>query len=149
MESPSTDHTTNHSLEYIYDVYSPVLYGIAFQISSDENEAEKILVATFRKIHKLELSSQANPNLCLELIKLTLEIACELFPKYKRGFFGLKQFSKSPVLYQVIFENISISSLCTQYNLTAQQLMKSLRAELSLLSNAKKKYLVRVITIAA
>jgi hypothetical protein len=145
----NTLYTISQSLEYFYDLYSPVIYGVALQISSDEKEAEKILIASFKKINKLELFQPGSPNLSIKLIKLTIEVACELFPKYTRGNLELKQFRKLPVLHRLICENLSIGSLCTQFNLTTQQLMKRLRAELSLLSNVKKMYLVRAITISA
>jgi hypothetical protein len=145
----NTDYNINHSLEYIYDVYSPIIYGIAVQISSDELEAENILTATFKKISKLTLAKQGSSSLCIRLIKLTIETACDQFPKYKNGKLELKQFQKLPIFYQLVCENISIESVCTQYDLTTPQLMKYLREELAWLSNVKKRFLVRAITIPA
>jgi hypothetical protein len=139
----------NPTLEDIYDRYSRVMYGVAFQITSNEEEAEKILMAGFKKMHILKNLVQRNPATSLQFIKLTVETAFELFPGYKTKHWEIKQFHTSPVLYQLIFENKNIQALCTKYGLTVPQLTKKIRSELSILANIKKRYLVKAITISA
>jgi hypothetical protein len=141
--------TSNPSMDNIYNLYSPVVYGLAFQITSNEKDAEEILIACFQKIHKLKYLKQRSTGTTLQLIQLTIEIIFETFQKYKKKDLDINQFHKSPVLFQLIFEKNNISSLCAKYGVSTTQLMKSLRGEISALSNIKKRYLVRANNITA
>jgi hypothetical protein len=137
----------DQSLEHIYDLYSPVMYGTAFQFSSKGDEAEKILLATFKKMRGLKWVREENAGLAVKLIKLTVEMACELYPDFKKDNLEFRHYRKSPILFRLICEHKGMESLCSEYHVTSMQLMKCLRKELSLLSDVKRKYLVRTITM--
>ena len=135
----------NQSIEYIYDKYSPVLYGIALQITSCEKEAEQILIASFQKIQKGRLFNLHNPCTCVKLMKLTIETTCEQFPKYKRSDLAFKQLHQSPIVNRLLSENSPMKSLSRENHLTRSQAMKNFRADLSVLLRIKKDYVVRTI----
>ena len=79
--------TLNHiykTSEYVYDKYSPMMFGIALQISSTEKEAEQILSSTFQKIHNQKVHEQSHSGLCVKRIKLTIETAFEQLPSRRK-----------------------------------------------------------------
>jgi len=137
----------NKSLEYIYDQYGAVMYGIAMQISSNEKEAEQILVGTFKKIYNQNPTNQPLPG--IRFIKLTIETACELFPKYNRNDLQLKPFHRLPILNKLLCENACAQSLSKHFNISSSQLMKDLKMEMDFFLYTKKRFLIRTITIAA
>ncbi len=53
-----------------YDTYSPMLSGIARRIFSSEKEGEKIMISTFKKMYRQNITDQIYPS-----ISITLSIA--------------------------------------------------------------------------
>ena len=139
----------SQSLECIYDEYGPVMYGVAMQISASVQEAERILIHAFKKIKKQKLAEQAPSMWGFKLVKLTIETALELYPKYKGNHLQLKSFYRSPILRKLLCEDVNITSLSNQDDITPAQCMKNLKMELSLFLSIKKRYLIKAITIPA
>ena len=61
--------------EQIYDLYSPVLYGIALKISSTPADAEILLIETFKKIQEEKLYLLCKDKMCIEFIRVLINIA--------------------------------------------------------------------------
>ncbi len=133
------------ALERVYDEYGAVIYGVAMQISSSEEEAEQILMQVFKKLQGQKLMNQHLP--CIRFVKLTIETALELYPEYNGSQLTWKPFYRSPLLKKLFCENVSIQSLSELDNITSAQCMKNLKMELSLFLNMKKTYLIRTVTI--
>ena len=137
----------SQSLECIYDKYGSVMYGVAMQISSNKIEAERILIHAFKKIKRQKLSDQAPPLPILKFVKLTIEAAFELYPKYKGNLLQLKLFDRSPILRKLLCDDVNIKTLSEHDEMTPAQCMKNLKMELSLFPGIKKRYLIKAITI--
>ncbi len=132
----------NNSLENIYDFYSRMLFNIAVEISATEQEAEEILLATFKKIHEQNIVQQIPPSLCLKLIKLLIQTAHErLKPEELKHNFKLKQFESTPLLHKLLCEQINLERHCIENNISLAEAGKILREEFNLLRNAKKREL--------
>ena len=147
LKHVNSSSVIDQQLERIYDQYSPVMYNIAMQLTSSEKESEQILICMFKKISKQKLFEPDHTLPCVRFIKLTIETTYELFPKYKRIPIQLKQFQRSPILNKLLCENMSIKSFSWQNNISSSQSMQSLKIEMAMLLNIKKKYLIRVVTI--
>ena len=128
------------TLENLYDTYSPMLYGIALEISPGQKEAEEILISTFHKIGKQNLLQQAHPSLCATLIKLIIRTAHEqLKPGQLKNNFRLKQFESTPLLHKLLCEQISLENYGDENKLARAEVAKRIREEFISLRNLKKK----------
>lgn len=134
MQQPSKNYSTmlNKSFENIYDTYSPMLFGIAVQISPTEKEAEVIIIATFKKIHEQNLIDQTSPLLCVTLIKLLIQTAHE---QLKLKNFKLKQFENAPLLHKLLCEQAELENHCIENNLSRADARKILHEEFKRLKN--------------
>ncbi len=84
---------------------------------------------------------------CVRFVKLIIETALELYPKYNGSQLTWKPFYRSPMLKKLFCENVTIQSLSETDNITSAQCMKILKMELSLFLNIKKRYLIKTVTI--
>lgn len=116
--------------EVLYDVYSPMLFGIALQISPTIQKAEHILAATFCKAHEQNISDKKHPILFLGLIRLLVEIAHQEFNNGKGCTnFNVVQFQKSSIVHSILFELIPLENYCLENNLNRQEAMRNMRSE--------------------
>ena len=128
------------TLENLYNTYSPMLYGIALEISPAQKEAEEILISTFHEIYKQNLLQQAHPSLCATLIKLIIRTAHEqLNSTQLKNNFTLKQFESTPLLHKLLFEQISLEKYGEENELTRAEVAKRIQEEFILLRNLKEK----------
>ncbi len=122
------------SLENIYDTYSKMLFGIAMQIAATEQDAEEILIITFKKIYKQNIIQQIYPSICITLIKLLIQTAHEqLNPEELEHNFKLKQFENTPLLHNLLCKQVSFEGHCNATNLSLAMGRKKLREEFNLL----------------
>jgi len=61
------------SFENIYDMYCPMLYGIALALCPTTKKAEEILTLTFQKVHQQNLNWQERKPFSIDLIKLMIQ----------------------------------------------------------------------------
>lgn len=122
-----------NTIEKIYDTYSPALYGIALEISTTEKEAEEIIIGTFLKLHKSNSSVENSHCIFVTLIKLLLATAREQI-KLKR-IIKLKLFKNSPLLQKIVCENLSVKTICGQFQLTIAEVLQRIREEFNQIRN--------------
>lgn len=131
----------NASLEALYSTYSSILYSIALEISPTPKEAEEILISTFQKIYKRNLTQQNQASICATLIKLTLQTAHEhLNSGQIKNNFKLKQFEHAPILHKLLCEQISLKQYCEESKVTRGEVAKKIREEIVLLRKLKNEY---------
>lgn len=114
----------------LYDTYSPMLYGIALEISPSPIQAEEILSAAFQKAVRQNLIQQNEHSLCATLIKLIIQTAHEQL-NHKNNF-KLQQFENTPLLHKILCEQINLEDHCTENKITRMEAAKQMREELQL-----------------
>lgn len=125
--------------ETLYDTYSPMLYGIALQIAPTKMEAEHILIATFSKAHEQKLCEKKHLSHCINLIKLLIQTAHQkLNNNIGKPNFKIKQFENTPMLHQILCEQMTVEDYFTQMKIVKEKTLKDFRMELSLIVDAKK-----------
>lgn len=72
-------------LEEIYNKYKKVIYGIAFSILKNKEDAEDIVQTVFIKIHKLEKSKLPENNILSWIYTLTKNEALQFLRKQKNN----------------------------------------------------------------
>lgn len=126
------------NFESIYDKYCPMLYGIAVEICHSQKKAEELLMTTFRKIHKEDISQEKYPAYCITLMRLIIKTAQCLYPEKFKSCFRLKQFEKTPLINHLICDQISLQDYCKEKYLTQQEALQIIRKEFSTIRNAEK-----------
>lgn len=109
------------NFEKIYEKYSPMLYGVALEICLSKKQAEELLMITFKNIHLEDINCEKNPAYCLTLIRLIIKMAYRLYPENFKTCVSLKQFENTPLLNQLLCEQISLQNYCDKKPLTKQQ----------------------------
>ena len=127
---------TLNTIENIYDKYSPMIYGIALDISSTQSEAESILISTFHKAYKQNLIKKSSHFLCASLIKLTIQTAREQLKT--KNIIKIKQFENASLLHNLLCDQLNLEDFCSENNLSRNQLAKQIREELSSKRNTLK-----------
>lgn len=126
------------NFESIYDKYCPMLYGIAVEICDSQKETEELLMTTFRKIYKEDISQEKYPAYCIALMRLIIKLAQGLYPEKFKSCFRLKQFENTPLLNHLICDQISLQDYCKEKYLTQQEGLQIIRKEFSTIRNAEK-----------
>lgn len=122
--------------ENIYDVYCPVLYGIALQLCPTEVMAEDILVKTFQTLYQKKSVWQEDKHYCIPLIKLMIGTVKEQIYLVKAtDNFKIKEFENTPFLHQLLVEQLSIENYCSKNNITRQEAVLMIRDEFKLIRN--------------
>lgn len=126
------------TFEILYHTYSKMLYGIALEISSDQKEAEEILINTFQKAYKQKITRQNYPSVCITLIRLIIQSAKERpSPNQQIKNFKLKQFDNTPLLHKILCDQISLEQCSEESKLSRNELSKKLRIEVLALRKLK------------
>lgn len=119
------------NLENLYDTYSPMLFSLALEITNSKNDAEEILVKTFLKINRLKIEEQHHVALSGKFIKLLVQTAkTSVNPQNANAQFKLKQFEKTPITKNLLFEQIGFENYCNANNVTRVEAAKKIRQEL-------------------
>ena len=63
--------------ENIYDKHSAPLYGIILKISQNTNEAEEILIQSFKTFFLQNIAPVNTPRIFLQLLQIAIRIASE------------------------------------------------------------------------
>ena len=122
------------TLENLFETYSPMLLSMALEITNSKPEAEEVLVQTFVKISRLEITDQYHISLSVKLIKLLIKTAKEFVnPQNLNRNFKLKQFEKVPVTQKLLVEQIGFENYCTENKLTRIESAIKLREEIKAL----------------
>lgn len=125
-----------NNFENIYDKYSTIVYGIAVEISQTKKEAEEIVMNTFIKFHEQNLSEQVHPSPCITLIRLMMQTASELInPEKLKTILRLKQFEKTPLLHNLLYQQVDLDSHCQDNNVSRADVGKVIREEVNFLRN--------------
>lgn len=134
------DHITQMNskqiLENAYDKYSPMLYGIAIEISPTKKQAEEILISTFIKAHRQNIAEQKYPSLYITLIKLIVQTAYEQLGLKKT--FQLSAFKNKPLLHKLLCAQISEENYCLENKLPGTVPGKVFYTDFSSAENVKK-----------
>jgi hypothetical protein len=126
-------------IESHYDKYSAMLYGIALEISPSSKEAEIILIKTFEKAYSQNLMNSEKAGICGILIKLVIQSAHEvLLPKELKHNFKLNRFEDSPLLHQLLCEQISVNEICLKNKLSSLEVSQKIREEFKIFRNPIK-----------
>jgi len=123
------------SFENIYDKYCPILYSIALQIGGSKIKAEQLLITTFKKLYYQEMNFYQDSIYCIKLMRLLFVTAKELYPKKLKENFRLKQFENTPLINQIICNQISLQDYCNKKHLTPQEGMQIIRNEFNSIKN--------------
>ena len=127
---------TTNTIESLYNKYSKMVYGIALEISPSHKEAEFILIKTFKKVHQQNIINQVSSSICVTLIKFVIQTAHEvLMPEELKHNFKLKCFENSPLLHQLLCEQISVDDICVKHELTPLDVSKKVREEFNAIRN--------------
>lgn len=115
------------AIEKIYDLYSPVMFGIAMEVCSTEKEAEEILISAFKKFKSETFPPYDPGSICSLLINFTLQTAHEyLNHDYKTT---QQQIGNSVLLHQLLFREINLENYCRENKLTLLEAGKKMRRE--------------------
>lgn len=118
------------TFEDIYDKYSPMLYGIALEISTSESEGEEILISTFQKVHSQNLIQSTNYSICGTLIKLLIQSAHEILNNNQGKInFKIKIFENTPLLHKLLCEQINFNDHCRDNSLSHAEAINQIRRE--------------------
>lgn len=123
------------NFESIYEKYCPLLYGIALEICHSQKKAEELLMTTLKKIHMEEISQEKHPAYCIFLMRLIIETAQDLYPEKFKSCFRLKQFEKTPLINNLICNQISLQDYCKEKYLTQQEGLQIIRKEFTILAH--------------
>ena len=121
------------AFEKFYDTYSPMLYGMALQLSPTQRQAEELLVKTFVILHKQKFVEANDPCVCINLIRLLLGTAQEQFKAAE-----LHPFKNAPMMNLILSGKMSVREVCLHNRVNVIQLGKIIRAELNSLRTVKK-----------
>ncbi len=125
-----------NTFENIYDKYSSMLFGIATELSDTTNQAEEILIITFKKFNSGGYINQSSPSVCITLIKLLIQTLHEKVNRHEnKRDFKIKQFENSPLLHKIICEQINLNDYCIQKNIKRAEAGKILREEFNKIRN--------------
>ncbi len=108
-----------------FEIYSPMIFGIALQLSPNQQKAEDLLLKTFELIRANKLAEQSSSSRSIELIKLVLQVAQEL------QYIGPQTIHTAPLISQLIAKKITVRETCEQNKSNVIQLGKEIRAELN------------------
>ena len=126
------------NFENIYDKYSPILYSIALQICNSKKKAEQVLMNTFKKVYTQDITKHQYSIYSITFMRLIVKTAKEIYPiKLKRNF-RLKQFEKTPLLNQLICDQISLQDYCKEKYLTHQEVLHIIRKKFVIIANLEK-----------
>lgn len=115
------------AIEKIYDLYSPVMFGIAMEVCGTEKEAEEVLISAFERIKSETFTYYDSGSICSLLINLTLQTAHEhLRQDYK---ITEQQMGNSVLLHQLLFREISLENYCRENKLTFLEAGRKMRKE--------------------
>ena len=126
------------AFENIYEKYSAIIYGIALEICPNVICAELVFTATFKKIYNSNITVQNSPIYYIELIRLVFRITKnEIYPHEKKINFKLKQFDTTPLLQQLICNEISLDNYCILNNIEKNVGLRLIKSEFNSLRNLK------------
>ena len=118
--------------ETLYDTYSPLLYGIALQIAPTQKEAEQIFITTFTNAHQQNIEEQKYPSLIITLLKIIIHTAhLQLNNNIGKTNFKIKQFKNTPMLHQIICEQMTIENYCIENKIAKAEAIKNIKEEFS------------------
>jgi hypothetical protein len=124
--------------EKIYDKYAGIIYGIALEICSDKNDAEQIFISIFKKIYDDNLTIKNSPNYYITLIKLIMDTAkAELNNSNNLELISLKQFENTPVLHNLICNDITLDAYCEINYIPVQNGLLMIKNEFNILRGIK------------
>ena len=126
------------NLKNIYDKYCPMLYSIALQICHSKKKAEQVLINVFKKIYTQDMSRHKESIYSITIMRLIIKTAQELYSIKLKSNFRLKQFENTPLLNQLICNQISIQDYGKQKYLTYQEVLHIIRKEFIIIRNGKK-----------
>lgn len=127
---------SKRTFENIYDAYCPMLYNIALQVCPTHTQANKILVITFKKLHRQKIEWMGKLVFCVDLIKLIIQTAKEeLYPGEKECNFKIKQFENTPLLQKLMVEQLTLEEYCIENNLDRSVAISIIRNEFNLIRN--------------
>lgn len=132
---PMMNENSTHSFKILFDTYSPMLYGIATEISMDSTEADNLLTAVFDKVYKLKIHLHEHTSTCVALIQLLIQTAHERSNKSTaNSILKLKQFESTPILHKVLCEQVNLEHFCKVANLTSRDVILQIREEFKSMS---------------
>ena len=126
----------------IYDKHCPILYSIAMQICHSKKKAAQVLISVFKKIYTDDISQHPDSIYSITLIRLIIKTAQELYFIKLKSNFRLKQFENTPLLNQLICNQISIQYYCKEKYLTHQEVLHIIRKEFSIISNFENENII-------
>jgi len=132
-----TEALSLQDFERLYDAYSPMLYGIAVEISETREEAEEILTNTFCQIFKALKSFSGRPFLHVIFIKILLQTAHkQLLGGQMANGIKLKRFEAMPIIHQLLCQHKSIQEYCDEHQQTRREASNSISKEVILLQES-------------
>ncbi|MEJ7646456.1 MAG: hypothetical protein WKF87_17795 [Chryseolinea sp.] len=118
------------TFEATYDRYSPVLYGLALEIASTEQEAEEILMSTFEKAYQQKIFDHIGSSVLVTLIKLMIQLAYDkLYPDQQMFALKLKCFENTPMLHRAFCEPKGFECYCNENRLSRADGFRQMRSE--------------------
>ncbi len=134
-QAPQRAYQPGSHIAALYDTYSPMLYGIALDISSGARQAEDILIRTFAKAGSPDRALDHPASACIALIRLLIESAHELLGPTQASNIKLKIFEKTPLMHKMLCERVNLNDYCQANNMTRMEAGKKMREELLYIRN--------------
>lgn len=100
-------------------------------------KAAELLFFTFKKIHDNNISEEKFHAYCITLIHLIITTANELYPLKFKNIFKLKYFEKTPVLKQLMCNQVNFNDYCNEKYLNKEAALQVIRKGVRLLSDFK------------
>jgi len=119
---------TKCTLDSIFSIYSPLLFGIALKLSSSQKDAEKILINTFKTFYQTSLIEQKNPSTIVILTKLLINTANrELISQGSKNDVNIIELENTSLLQNLIFGKEILESHCPQNRQQRMAVAKTIR----------------------
>ena len=117
-----------------------MVYGFALDICyPDQKEAENLLISTFKKIYKQDISQEKYPVNSIILMRLIIKTAQELYPQRFKNSFGLKQFENTPLLNQLFCSQMSLQDYCKEKSFLLQDGIQIMHKEFRIIRGSPKR----------
>ncbi len=116
------------SVEYAYDNYAPMMFGIITKMTGDDLLSEEILKKVFLELYKKEMLVENHPGLCRKLLIETFQRTLKHLETI--GLTEYKPFNDNyPLINLFYFNQKDLKQAATERDMTEQEVLKSLRLE--------------------
>lgn len=114
-------------MEAVYDVYAPLVYGIAVKAVRDVSQAGEIVVEVFRN---LGITALKRSDACLFALFVERTL-CIVRTRYASANGSPGALENMPLIDKLLCSGISLDEYCRQAGITRAEVWKGIREEIN------------------